>query len=116
MVEMGLVRVFFRLLDDIAFLARLAGGHRPREWSLTIPQYVHGIAAAREFPITKHVAIGSLRNKLLLVLNAAVLFRQFMPWLLTPVLMLVCHIPVLRRRREDLGQPSLAWRSRRRGL
>jgi predicted DNA repair protein MutK len=28
------------------------------------PQYVHGIAAERELPIIKRIAIGSLRNKL----------------------------------------------------
>ena len=52
------------------------------------PRYVHGIAADRELPIIKRIAIGSLRNKLLFILPAALLLSQFVPWLLTPILML----------------------------
>ena len=52
------------------------------------PQYVHGIAAERELPIIKRIALGSLRNKLLFILPAALLLSQFVPWLLTPILML----------------------------
>ena len=52
------------------------------------PQYVHGITAERELPIIKRIAIGSLRNKLLFILPAALLLSQFAPWLLTPILML----------------------------
>ena len=52
------------------------------------PQYVHGIAAERELPVIKRIAIGSLRNKLLAILPAALLLSQFVPRLLTPILML----------------------------
>ncbi len=52
------------------------------------PQYVHGIAAERELPIIKRIAVGSLRNKLLFILPASLLLSQFVPWLLTPILML----------------------------
>jgi len=52
------------------------------------PQYVHGIAAERELPIIRRIAIGSLRNKLLVILPAAMLLSQFAPRLLTPILML----------------------------
>ena len=52
------------------------------------PQYVHGITADRELPMIKRIAIGSLRNKLLFILPAALLLSQFAPWLLTPILML----------------------------
>ena len=51
------------------------------------PQYVHGVAADRELPIIKKIARGSLRNKLLFILPAALLLSQFLPWLLTPLLM-----------------------------
>ena len=51
------------------------------------PQYVHGVAAERELPIIKKIAVGSLRNKLLFILPAALLLSQFLPWLLTPILM-----------------------------
>ena len=52
------------------------------------PQYVHGLAAERELPIIRRIAVGSLRNKLLVILPAALLLSQFLPWLLTPILML----------------------------
>lgn len=87
----------FGLLDDVAVLARLAAasgratakavGVVIDDTSVT-PQYVHGIAAERELPIIKRIAIGSLRNKLLVILPAAMLLSQFAPRLLTPILML----------------------------
>jgi predicted DNA repair protein MutK len=36
----------------------------------------------------KRIAIGSLRNKLVFILPAALLLSQFVPWLLTPILMI----------------------------
>ncbi|HSS22958.1 MAG TPA: DUF808 domain-containing protein [Mycobacterium sp.] len=87
----------FGLLDDVAALARLAaaaGRTSAKAAGVVIddtavtPQYVHGIAAERELPIIKRIAIGSLRNKLLLILPAAMLLSQFAPWLLSPILML----------------------------
>src|ERR1700755_3432174 len=95
----------FGLLDDIAALARLAaasvddiGAAAGRatakaagvvvDDTAVTPQYVHGIAAERELPIIKRIAIGSLRNKLVFILPAALLLSQFAPWLLTPILML----------------------------
>ncbi len=87
----------FGLLDDVAVLARLAaasGRATAKAAGVVIddtavtPQYVHGIAAERELPIIKRIAIGSLRNKLLVILPAAMLLSQFVPWLLTPILML----------------------------
>jgi predicted DNA repair protein MutK len=87
----------FGLLDDVAVLARLAaasGRATAKAVAVVIddtavtPQYVHGIAAERELPIIKRIAIGSLRNKLLVILPVAMLFSQFAPRLLTPMLML----------------------------
>src|SRR3954452_16357104 len=95
----------FGLLDGVAALARLAaasvddigaaaGRATAKAAGVVIddtavtPQYVHGIAAKRELPIIKRIAIGSLRNKLLFILPAALLLSQFVPWLLTPILML----------------------------
>jgi predicted DNA repair protein MutK len=51
------------------------------------PQYVHGLAAERELPIIRRIATGSLRNKLLIILPAILLLSQFLPFLLTPILM-----------------------------
>jgi uncharacterized protein len=36
----------------------------------------------------KRIAVGSLRNKLLLILPAALLLSELLPWLLTPILMI----------------------------
>ncbi|OMC04531.1 ABC transporter [Mycobacterium sp. NS-7484] len=94
----------FGLLDDIAALARLAaasiddigaatGKATAKAAGVVIddtavtPQYVHGITADRELPVIKRIAIGSLRNKILFILPAALLLSQFAPWLLTPILM-----------------------------
>jgi len=95
----------FALLDDIAVLAKLAaasvddvgaaaGRATAKAAGVVIddtavtPQYVHGIEAERELPIIKRIAIGSLRNKIVFILPAALLLSQFVPWLLTPILML----------------------------
>jgi predicted DNA repair protein MutK len=95
----------FGLLDDVAALARLAaasvddigaaaGRATAKAAGVVIddtavtPQYVQGITADRELPMIKRIAFGSLRNKLLLILPAALLLSQFAPMLLTPILML----------------------------
>jgi uncharacterized protein len=95
----------FGLLDDVAVLARLAaasvddiGAAAGRatakaagvvvDDTAVTPQYVHGLSADRELPIIRRIAVGSLRNKLLFILPAAMLLSQFAPWLLTPLLML----------------------------
>jgi hypothetical protein len=77
----------FGLIDDVAVLARLAASTTAKAAGVVIddtavtPQYVHGIAAERELPIINRIAIGSLRNKLLLILPAAMLLSQFAPLL-----------------------------------
>jgi predicted DNA repair protein MutK len=50
-------------------------------------QQVTGIAAQRELPVVWAVARGSFINKLILV-PAALLISAFLPWLITPLLML----------------------------
>ena len=93
------------LLDDVAALARLAaasvddvaaaaGRASAKAAGVVVddaavtPRYVHGFAAKRELPMIKRIAVGSMRNKLLFILPAALLLSQFVPWLLTPILML----------------------------
>jgi predicted DNA repair protein MutK len=92
------------LLDDVATLARAAaasvddiGAAAGRasakaagvvvDDTAVTPQYVHGLAAERELPIIRRIAVGSLRNKLLIILPAILLLSQFLPFLLTPILM-----------------------------
>ena len=51
------------------------------------PQYVQGVAATRSAhdPQDRHRLV---RNKILFILPAVLLLSQFLPWLLTPLLML----------------------------
>lgn len=93
----------FALLDDVAALARIAaasvddvGAAAGRasmkaagvvvDDTAVTPQYLQGSAAERELPIIKKIAIGSLRNKLVFILPAAVLLGQFLPSLLPVIL------------------------------
>ncbi len=93
------------LLDDIAALAKLAaaslddiGAAASRasakaagvviDDTAVTPRYTQGFSPQRELPIIKRIAIGSLRNKLLFILPAAMLLSQFLPMVLTPLLML----------------------------
>jgi predicted DNA repair protein MutK len=95
----------FALLDDIAVLAKAAaasvddvGAAASRasvkaagvivDDTAVTPRYVEGLSPTRELPIIKKIAIGSLRNKLLFILPAAMLLSQFLPVALTPLLMI----------------------------
>ena len=93
------------LFDDVAALAKLAaasvddvGAAAGRasakaagvvvDDTAVTPRYVHGFTADRELPMIKRIAVGSLRNKLLIILPAILVLSQFLPWLLTPILMI----------------------------
>ena len=93
------------LLDDVAAIARLAaasvddvaaGASRASmkaagvivDDAAVTPRYVQGFRPERELPMIKRIARGSLRNKLLLILPAALLLSELLPWLLNPILML----------------------------
>jgi predicted DNA repair protein MutK len=94
----------FALLDDVATLAKLAaasvddvGAAAGRasakaagvvvDDTAVTPQYVQGVAAERELPIIRKIAVGSLRNKLLIILPVALLLSELLPSLLKVILM-----------------------------
>ena len=52
------------------------------------PRYVIGLSPDRELPIIAKIAVGSLKNKLLILLPVAMLLAAFAPWGITPLLML----------------------------
>jgi len=52
------------------------------------PSYVTEFTPDRELPIIRKIALGSLKNKLVFLLPAALLLSQFLPWAVTPLLML----------------------------
>jgi len=93
------------LLDDVVAMAKLAaasvddvaaaaGKASAKAAGVVVddtavtPRYVQGFTPDRELPIIKRIAVGSLRNKLLIITPAALVLSQFIPWVLTPILML----------------------------
>jgi predicted DNA repair protein MutK len=100
------------LLDDVAALARLAaasiddvGAAAGRasakaagvvvDDTAVTPAYVRGLAADRELPIVKRIAKGSLRNKLLFIVPAALILSAVAPLLVELILiaggMFLCY-------------------------
>src|SRR5918998_569243 len=78
-------------LDDIAVQATKAGMKAAGvviDDAAVTPRYVVGFAAERELPIIGRIAVGSLKNKLLYLLPAALLLSFFAPWAITPLLMI----------------------------
>ncbi|MDO9096335.1 MAG: DUF808 domain-containing protein [Rubrivivax sp.] len=77
------------ILDDVAVLSKVAAkktaGVLGDDLALNAQQ-VSGVAAARELPVVWAVAKGSMLNKLILV-PAALAITAFVPWLVTPLLM-----------------------------
>jgi predicted DNA repair protein MutK len=93
------------LLDDIAMIAKVAaaslndvaaaaGKAGSKAAGVVIddtavtPQYVTGFTPDRELPIIWRIAKGSFFNKLVIILPVALLLSLFLPWAITPVLML----------------------------
>ncbi|MFL6802055.1 MAG: DUF808 domain-containing protein [Sphingomicrobium sp.] len=78
-------------LDDVAGAAGKAGTKAAGvviDDTAVTPRYVLGLAPERELPIIGKIAWGSLKNKVLLLLPAALLLTAFAPVLITPLLMI----------------------------
>lgn len=87
----GLAQVAAASLDDAAGQAAKAASKAAGvviDDTAVTPRYVVGFAADRELPIIAKIALGSLRNKLLFLLPAALLLGFFAPWAITPLLMI----------------------------
>lgn len=93
------------LLDDVAAIAKVAAasvddviGQATKagakaagaviDDAAVTPKYVHGFSADRELPIVGRIAMGSIRNKLVILLPAGLLLAAFAPWLIPLLLML----------------------------
>ena len=93
------------LLDDVASLAKLAAasiddvaGQAAKAGSkaagvviddtAVTPRYLTDFSPARELPIIGRIALGSLKNKLLILLPAALALSLLLPQAITPLLML----------------------------
>lgn len=78
-------------LDDVAGAAGRAGTKAAGvviDDTAVTPRYVVGLSPDRELPIIAKIAMGSLRNKLLFLLPAALALSALAPWAITPLLML----------------------------
>jgi len=86
----GLTKLAAASLDDVGAAASRAGlkaaGVVVDDTAVT-PRYVVGLSPQRELPIIWRIAKGSLRNKLLFLLPAALLLSEFADWAITPILM-----------------------------
>jgi predicted DNA repair protein MutK len=93
------------LLDDVAAIAKVAAssvddvmGQAMKagakasgaviDDAAVTPKFIHGFEPARELPIVWQITRGSLRNKLFILLPAALLLSTFAPWAIMPLLML----------------------------
>ena len=78
------------LLDDVSVMSKVAAkktaGVLGDDLALNAQQ-VTGVRAERELPVVWAVAKGSFKNKFILV-PGALLISAFIPWLITPLLML----------------------------
>lgn len=92
------------LLDDVATIAKMAaasvddvsaaaGRASMKAAGVVVddaavtPGYAMGFSPHRELPIIRKIAVGSLKNKFLILLPGALLISAFAPWALTPLLM-----------------------------
>ena len=86
----AIAKVAAASLDDVASQAVKAGAKAAGvviDDTAVTPGYVIGFAAKRELPIVGKIAAGSLRNKLLILLPAALALSYFLPSVITPLLM-----------------------------
>lgn len=87
----AIAKVAAASLDDVASQAASAGAKAVAvviDDTAVTPRYVIGFAPKRELPIVGKIAAGSLRNKLLILLPVALALAYFLPWAITPLLML----------------------------
>ena len=81
------VKIAGTVIDDAAKAGSKSLGVVIDDAAVT-PKYVQNLPAARELPMVWKIARGSIFNKLVILLPAALLLSVFAPWLLTPLLML----------------------------
>jgi uncharacterized protein len=87
----GLAKIAAASMDDVLGQATKAGAKAAGvviDDAAVTPRYVVGFAAARELLIVRKIAFGSLKNKLLFLLPAALALSLFAPWAIMPLLMI----------------------------
>ncbi|MEM6594294.1 MAG: DUF808 domain-containing protein [Pseudomonadota bacterium] len=87
----GIAKVAAASVDDVVSQAAKAGAKAAGaviDDAAVTPKYVQGFQPARERPIVWRIARGSIINKLLFLLPVGLLLSNFVPWIITPLLML----------------------------
>ncbi|MDR0808004.1 MAG: DUF808 domain-containing protein [Gemmobacter sp.] len=86
----AIAKVAAASVDDVAAAAAKAGSKAAGvviDDAAVTPKYVHGFSADRELPIIWRISLGSLRNKLFILLPGLLVLSYFAPWAITPLLM-----------------------------
>lgn len=87
----AIAKVAAASVDDIAAAAAKAGAKAAGvviDDAAVTPKYVHGFSANRELPIIKRIALGSMKNKLIILLPTLLALDHFLPQAITPLLMI----------------------------
>ncbi|MBN8633628.1 MAG: DUF808 domain-containing protein [Rhodobacterales bacterium] len=87
----AIAKVAAASVDDIAAAAAKAGAKAAGvviDDAAVTPKYVHGFSADRELPIIWRISLGSLKNKLVVLLPGLLALDYFLPQAITPLLML----------------------------
>ncbi|MFZ1470196.1 MAG: DUF808 domain-containing protein [Paracoccaceae bacterium] len=87
----AIAKVAAASVDDVVAAAARAGAKTAGvviDDAAVTPKYVQGFSAERELPIIWRIALGSIRNKLVILLPALMALNHFLPSAITPLLML----------------------------
>lgn len=87
----AIAKVAAASVDDIAAAAAKAGTKAAGvviDDAAVTPKYVHGFEADRELPIIGRIALGSLKNKLVILLPGLMALDHFLPQAIVPLLMI----------------------------
>ncbi len=87
----AIAKVAAASVDDIAAAAAKAGAKAAGvviDDAAVTPKYVHGFQAERELPIIGRIALGSIKNKLVILLPALLALNHALPAAITPLLMI----------------------------
>ncbi len=86
----AIAKVAAASIDDIAAAAAKAGAKAAGvviDDAAVTPKYLHGFQADRELPIIWRIALGSLKNKLIILLPGLLALNEFLPAAINPLLM-----------------------------
>jgi len=86
----GIAKMAAASVDDVATQAVKASSKAAGvviDDAAVTPKYVTGLAPARELPMIWKITKGSIFNKIVILLPGLMLLATFLPWIITPLLM-----------------------------